>query len=557
MRLSLCLCLITAASGVMADSQPEVETSLGRIKGSLMSTRLNRTIYAFRGVRYGKSTAGERRFKPPVPVDPWSGTFDASEEGPSCPLIQVPELASEDCLRLNVYTTKLPTRPRAVERPVIVFFHPGGFYGFSAQSYVWGPQYYLDQDVVLVTVNYRLGTFGFLSTGDSRAPGNLGLKDQAVALRWIQRNIASFGGDPKSVTIAGYSAGSWSVVLHTMSPMSRGLFHRAIAMSGSPTTPELVPEKQPDLVLRQAKYVNCPSDDIDRALDCLRTVPHQNISDTLPRFYEWYGDPTLVWSPVVEPNVPGLERFVVAQPVDLIRKGQFAHVPLITGVTKDEFSSNAHKALEDAVKGDESIYKNFTENWEHAAPIAFQYERDTERSRRISREIRKFYFNDEPITLKNGKRLGEIYADALIGFPTYRFAKLMSEYSRAPVYNYQFTYQGRYSFKVWSDTKKPTGVVHHDDLIYLFYISFAFPLFKPEDPEFRMVDKLTAMWTNFAKCGNPIPRYNPLFRGTNWSVTTPREESYLEIDEKLTMKRKMFAERYALWDRLFPLLPVR
>ncbi|KAJ8686636.1 hypothetical protein QAD02_022430 [Eretmocerus hayati] len=553
----LLLCALVVYNHAV-DENPEVTTTLGRIKGSLLYTRLNKTIYSFRGVRYAKSPEGQRRFQVPEPVDPWSLDVveDASKEGPSCPLPEVPQLTSEDCLRLNVYTTKLPTKRNKVQRPVIVFFHPGGFYGFSAQSYVFGPQYYLDEDIVLVTVNYRLATLGFIATGDARAPGNLGLKDQVEALRWVQKNIYAFGGNNNSVTITGYSAGSWSVVLHLVSPMTKGLFHRAIAMSGSPTTPELMPTKQPDLVLKHASFVGCPSNDLDAAFECLKTVPHQRLSDTESQFREWYNDPTLVWSPVVEPDIPGVERYLTAQPIDLIRRREFHHVPLITGVTRDEFLSLALRPNEEALKGNDSIYRNFTQNWEYAAPISFQYERGTERSKRISRELRKFYFNDQPITVKNGRKLGEIYADALIGFATHRFAKLMSEYSREPVYNYKFTYQGRYSFAVWNDTKKPYGVVHHDDLTYLFYLSFGFPLLKPRDPEVKMVEKLTAMWANFAKTGHPIPSSNRLFNGVTWRSLNQKTKEYLEINEKLTMKKNMFKDRYDLWERLFPLDPL-
>lgn len=123
-----------------------------------------------------------------------------------------------------------------------------------------------------------------MSSGDARAPGNLGLKDQVVALRWVQKNIASFGGDPNSVTITGYSAGSWSVILHLMSPMSKGLFHRVIASSGAPTTPDPMPTKQPQLIIKQASFVGCPTDNIDIALECLKKVPHQKISASMPKF---------------------------------------------------------------------------------------------------------------------------------------------------------------------------------------------------------------------------------------------------------------------------------
>lgn len=158
-------------------------------------------------------------FQPPKPIDPWNGTFDATTDGPMCPQPTLNATdVSEDCLRLNVYSRALsPT----ASRPVIVYIHPGGFYLLSGQSYNYaGPQNLMDRNIVLVTINYRLGSLGFLSTGTKEAPGNNGFKDQVIALRWIRSNIAKFGGDPNSVTIMGYSG--ISVSLHMVSPMSRG-----------------------------------------------------------------------------------------------------------------------------------------------------------------------------------------------------------------------------------------------------------------------------------------------------------------------------------------------
>lgn len=125
---------------------------------------------------------------------------------------------------------------------------------------------------------------GFISTGDSKAPGNLGLKDQVVALRWVQRNIAAFGGDPDSVTISGYSIGGFSVMLHMVSPMSKGLFHRAIMMSGSMTS-EPYPTEQLHLAKKQAELLNCPSDTTDAMLVCLSSKPVENFTDTIPKFF--------------------------------------------------------------------------------------------------------------------------------------------------------------------------------------------------------------------------------------------------------------------------------
>lgn len=157
-----------------------------------------------------------------MPIEPWSGTFDAVRDSPKCPQpVNSAAEISEDCLRLNVYTKNIST---TANKPVIVFIHPGGFYGGSAHSDQFGPQYLIARDdIVLVTINYRLSLLGFLSTGTKEAPGNNGLKDQVIALRWVRDHIHSFGGDPQSVTLMGYSAGGMSITLHMVSPMSKGM----------------------------------------------------------------------------------------------------------------------------------------------------------------------------------------------------------------------------------------------------------------------------------------------------------------------------------------------
>lgn len=124
-----------------------------------------------------------------------------------------------------------------------------------------------------------------MSTGDSLAPGNLGLKDQVIALRWVQKNIAAFGGDPNSVTISGYSVGGLSVILHMVSPMSKGLFHKAIHMSGSDLTTELFPTEQKDIAEKQAKILNCPSNDTKEMIDCFNKKPVEDFSNSMSQFF--------------------------------------------------------------------------------------------------------------------------------------------------------------------------------------------------------------------------------------------------------------------------------
>ncbi|XP_051168374.1 esterase FE4-like isoform X3 [Leptopilina boulardi] len=553
---SLYILFIQMLSILLAEEKPitiELNTPLGRIKGSFMTTRLERNIYSFRGMRYAEPPVGRRRFKQAEPVKPWKGIFDASVEGPACPQPGNSSDISEDCLRLNVYTNQLPTSLNAVKKPVIVYFHPGAFYAGSAQSNFPGPQYLLDKEVVLVTVNYRLASLGFISTGDSLLPGNLGLKDQVAALRWVKKYIAAFGGNPDCVTITGYSAGGWSVTLHLVSPMSRGLFHRVIAMSGSAVFQEPFPKHQKHLAIKQAQLLHCPTDNVQNILNCLNTKSAEEIANTLDEFFEWYDNPIWIWTPVIEPIVPGVERFLTDDPAKLIREGKFEQVPFIAGVTRDEIIDIIILAKEEAKKGNSSMFNDLNTKWEEIAPIIFVYERNTTKSRQISKELKSFYIHDEPITVNNLQGIAGIYRDSLISYSVHRLINLLSASSCKPVYYYHFIYQGRFSHDLDPDTNKPYGVTHHDDLMYIFYIK-QFPLFKKDDPETRIVERMTAIWENFAKTGKPIPRDNELFENVSWKKFTPQCKRHLEIGNELVMRNGLInPKEMALWDKLFPL----
>ncbi|KAH8346552.1 hypothetical protein KR084_004187 [Drosophila pseudotakahashii] len=526
----------------------EVDTDLGRVRGANLTSRLGVTFHAFRGIRYAEPPLGELRFLNPQPVKPWSPkTFDASEDGPMCPqpwenMTDV----SEDCLRLNVYTKDLKGR-----RPVIVFLHPGGFYVFSGQSKLLaGPEHFMDRDCVLVSLNYRLGSLGFLATGTREAPGNAGMKDQVLALRWIQRHIHRFGGDPGSVTLLGYSAGSISVALHMLSPMSRGLFHRGIAMSAAPYGPLQYQNNDLRLAKRQAGLLKCPQEPVKEMVDCMRQKPYLDYVTTYNGMFEFGGHPILNWKIVVEEDF-GQERFLIESPFKTARRGDFYKVPIITGITEFEFLSSAFYHLQN-----KSIVRDYNQNWEHFAPIALILERNSTQSRVGSRVLREKYMPESRDKLENPKSLkglGELYSDAIIGVSFNRFLALMAPHT--PIYTYLFRYKGRYSFFTNPPMGEQIGPVHHDELIYLFHVGFLkTPLFKREDPENFMIELMTRMWFEFAQKGDPHNKNDEYLKNLNWPRYNSQEKGYLEIGTNLTAKTGgFFQDRYHIWDELFPL----
>nr|AJN91195.1 carboxylesterase [Cnaphalocrocis medinalis] len=529
---------------------PVTVSPSGQFRGSWMTSRRGRQFQAYRGIRYAQPPVGELRFQPPKLIETYPEEVDASEDGPACPLLAPPGTPlDEDCLNVNVYT---PNNNSSKPLPVIVFIHPGGFYSFSSRSNVFGPHYLLDKDVVLVTINYRLGTLGFLSTGDELAPGNNGFKDQVAALRWVRRNIRAFGGDPELVTLTGYSAGSTSVVLHMMSPMSKGLFHRAISNSASPVGKEPLGQDLYSLAVRQAEILNCPTDNSTVIVACLKTKPWQELGRSLLGFYEFGYDPVTIWKPIVEKDF-GQERFLDVQPEDAIRGGKLlTPVPHIVSQTTDEFFWKAFTVLKN-----DTLLKQMNENWNRIAPISFQLPR--ENASIPAERLRQVYLGGRALVrgdVTSARGLGKLYGDSIVGFRVHRLANLMSRHSPHKVFYYEFSYIGNHSFYEDPETSRPTGAAHHDDLLYLFSIGFRFPLVPADGSQDSvMVDRMTGLWYNFARFGDPNPRGadQPELSSVHWPAMTPQERQYLRIGDQLTVQAKLGEDRFRVWEELYPM----
>ncbi|KAA0234001.1 MAG: Para-nitrobenzyl esterase [Acidimicrobiales bacterium] len=316
-------------------------TTSGEIKGVETGG-----VIRFAGVPYAAPPTGSRRFRPPEPVAPWDGVRDASSFGPislqnESPLnalfAEDPEPHDEDCLFLNIWTPALD----GARRPVMVWIHGGGFVMGSGSTPLYQTTDFCTRgDVVLVSVNYRLGALGFLdlSSLDSSyaESGNVGILDQVAALRWVRDNIAGFGGDPDNVTIFGESAGGMSVATLMGTPAARGLFHKAIAQSGAAsaaTTPDQVASTALDFMRHAgvetvAELVRLP----DRAiLDAQGAMFIEAMAN--PEALAESGDPMgiLPFRPVLDGEV--LPRSLL----DAIASGSAAGVALMAGTTLEEW----------------------------------------------------------------------------------------------------------------------------------------------------------------------------------------------------------------------------
>lgn len=355
-------------------------------------------------------------------------------DGSDCPSPTAQQPYNEDCLYLNVYTKDLNT---AAPRPVVIFIHPGGLYILSGSSSNFGPEYLLEEDIVLVTFNYRLAHFGFTSIGSKEAIGNAGFKDQVLVLKWVQKHVHHFGGDRNCVTLMGDSAGALSISLHLASPMSRNLFHRAFMMSGSMLPQVKIPAEQKFLIERLAKFLSCG--EILNDFECVKSADTQTISLSLRSMFDFGNDnPIYRWLPVIESIIQEEDPFLSEDPFDLLQAGNFNRVPILLSATKDELSSSAMYLLEHR-----ELLEQFLNDFSRIAPICLAYEsNDT-----ISNSLKNWYIkqhNHTGDTYDSNAFFDEIrqlFSDAIINFPMQRFAQIVRRF--VDVYFMKFNHRGK------------------------------------------------------------------------------------------------------------------
>ena len=266
--------------------QPSVKTKLGTVRGNRKTVTfrdIRKEVDEYLGIPFAKPPVGELRFKKPLPAEPFTEPLDATEFKSSCPQhsldvsVLTVRSTNEDCLYLNVYVPVAGASDKPAGRAVMVWIYGGGF-AFGSASVYEASTLASYGDVIVVTINYRVGLYGFLNIGDERAAGNMGLFDQHQALKWVNENIGAFGGDNSRVTIFGESAGGTSVSMQSVYPPNRGLFQNAICESGTITMPFVISQKD---TVESAKFVaeqlGCNTDTIDTVFSCLQNADVERV----------------------------------------------------------------------------------------------------------------------------------------------------------------------------------------------------------------------------------------------------------------------------------------
>ncbi|XP_063336004.1 uncharacterized protein LOC134631524 [Pelmatolapia mariae] len=482
---------------VVADLQaPVVHTKLGSLKGEYVSVKGKETgVHAYLGVPFAKPPLGPSlRLAPPQPVEGWEGVRDATKQPPMCIqskeavldladklgglLAEIPDI-SEDCLYLNIYTPA--KRANNAKLPVMVWIHGGGFMLGSASTYD-GSALAAYQDVVVVLIQYRLGLLGFLSTGDEHISGNFGLLDQVEALKWIQQHIHNFGGDPGLVTIFGESAGGVSVSLLLLSPLSDGLFHRAIAESGTAAMSVLMANDPLPMAQAVANASGCSLESTKKISDCMRNLD----IDTIVGFTQ---DPNLRF----QVNVDG---HFLTKPVDeLFRKHELHTVPFMTGVNNDEggWILVSFFAPQNWTEG---LDREFVLNM-----VSFFY--PDPKAAFIRDVIADEYIGNGDDRVKNRDGYTEMLGDLFFTIPAIKAANAHRD-AGAPVYLYEYQHPPKFL-----QQKRPSfvGTDHGDEIFTVLGFCFTtthvrLPDPCPEDEE-QLSKIMMSYWGNFARTGSP------------------------------------------------------
>lgn len=365
------------------------------IEGGRIVGEERENFYAFRGIPYADSPIGDLRFASPKRYSQkWNGLRRYDNYSDVCSQYDhfgyVYE-GSEDCLTLNVFVPKSIVQSYK-KIPVIFFIHGGAFMYGGGKTY--GPEFLMDsQSLILVTVNYRLGILGFLSTEDLAIPGNFGLKDQVEALKWVKRNIEAFNGDPNRVTIVGFSAGGASVHLHYMSRLTDGLFNNGISHSGVSINPWVMMENAREKANHLAAYTGCPQDDHIDMLKCLREKPAEELVMFAKTYQPFLYNPFTPFGVVVEPEADG--AFLIDHPLNILTKGNFKKLPWFVSQTEDEGLYPAAEFYDD------DILKTINDHWSEFAPFIFDFNgttTDASKKTTISQKIHHFYLEDQIIS---------------------------------------------------------------------------------------------------------------------------------------------------------------
>jgi para-nitrobenzyl esterase len=476
-----------AINGVAYAAVERVEVTGGKVEGVVTNG-----IASFKGIPFAAPPVGDNRWRSPQPVVPWSGVKSANAIAPGCvqdtafaARLGAPTAVSEDCLYLNIWT---PAKTSRDKLPVMVWIYGGAFVGGATNWPLYDGTRFAEKGVVLVTIAYRVGVFGFLahpelSRESGRGSGNYGLEDQIAALKWVRDNIGPFGGDPQRVTIFGESAGGISVSMLAASPEAKGLFQRAISESGGSLAPPRDTEGPGVPTLELAEQTGKSFLEALGASDikAARALPAEKVlaATRSGRRAFW-------------PTLDG--HVIVGDQYELYKAGRFNDTPVLIGTNSDEGAAFTGPKVtpEDYEKQIRGAYGEQADLILAANPHATDAQART--------------------AAKNNFR------DSVFAWSTWRWASLQSRHTQsAKAYLYYFDHRTPMS---------PDGASHATEIAFVFG-NLANPVRPPTDADEALSQLMMSYWVNFAKNGDPNGRGLP-----PWPAFTDVAPKVMHFDEK-------------------------
>ncbi len=471
-----------------------IEITQGKLCGVSAKTTNGKSAIAFLSIPYAETTAGENRWRAPIVHKKWDGVFKATEFGPSCPQsanLEYPQ--SENCLSVNIWT---PETKSVEPKAVMVFIYGGAFvFGYNGDPMYNGAYTSAYGDVVVVSMNYRLGALGFLAgikdkTTGEEINGNFGILDQILALKWVQENISDFGGDPNKITLYGESAGAMSVGIHLVSsPQSKELFRAAIMESNPLGLPYKTLKDARSISKRFARNLGCSIHDIL----CMRNKLPEVILDAQqqknmiwPAVFHGIKD-LLAWAPVVDGEV------VVEQPLKAMSEGELTK-PILIGTNRNE-------GVLFVEKGKAAIKQKTISDVDYKLMVDFIF-----RDRKIAKKLYEKY---PPTGGDNTFVASKVITNYLFTCPSL----LTASDSSPNTWSYQFDHVS--SFNIWPNTPDcADNVCHGEELPYVFH-SAENRGYKFTVNEDQLSNLMVGYWTNFAK------ELNPSHSENNWPQFEP------------------------------------
>nr|AAB96654.1 juvenile hormone esterase precursor [Heliothis virescens] len=496
---------------------------------------------SFLGVPYAKQPVGELRFKELEPLEPWDNILNATNEGPICfqtdvlygRLMAASEM-SEACIYANIHVPwqSLPrVRGTTPLRPILVFIHGGGFAFGSGHEDLHGPEYLVTKNVIVITFNYRLNVFGFLSMNTTKIPGNAGLRDQVTLLRWVQRNAKNFGGDPSDITIAGQSAGASAAHLLTLSKATEGLFKRAILMSGTGmsyffTTSPLFAAYISKQLLQILGINETDPEEIHRQLIDL---PAEKLNEANAVLIEQIGLTTFV--PIVESPLPEVTTIIDDDPEILIAEGRGKNIPLLIGFTSSECETFRNRLL------NFDLVKKIQDNPTIIIPPKLLFMTPPELLMELAKTIERKYYNGT-ISIDN---FVKSCSDGFYEYPALKLAQKRAETGGAPLYLYRFAYEGQNSIIKKVMGLNHEGAGHIEDLTYVFKVNSMSEVLhaSPSENDVKMKNLMTGYFLNFIKCSQPTCEDNNSLEV--WPANNGMQ--YEDIVSPTIIRSKEFASR--------------